>query len=197
MTHKISYFLLFFSSSLLSIENIAKVIDSDPCLIKQRLISTETQFDVSYVKHSSLQYFPGVHFHVKTDDKFCTWLQVVRTDCKNPKLQKFIDSSDEIFPVYTYGKDFYDIPVWSYSIFSKPLSFWRAHAWAILLDKDKKTIQCLGGISWGFELSFWRLWPCMILPKSLDRSDWQQDWDVFKAVLQNFTDITERRYNYE
>lgn len=187
MAHKIFYFLLFFYSSLLSIANIAEVIDSDPCLIKQYLISMENKFDVSYIKHSSVQHFPGIHFQVNRDLKSVCWLQVVTTDCKNSKLQKFIDACDEIFPVYTYGKDFYDIPVWSYSIFSKPLSFWRAHAWAILLDKDKKTIQCLGGISWGFELSFWRFWPCMILPKPLNMSDWIQDWNVFKKALPEYT----------
>ncbi len=181
--------ILFFNCNLLSITNIEKIIDHDRCLIKQTLFSMKSEFDVSYVKHSSLQHFPGVHFHVTTNDTTCAWLQIVRTDSKDLKWQQFIDADQKFFPLYTHGKDFYDIPVWNYSIFFKPLSFWNAHAWAIVLDKNKKTVQCLGGISWGFELSFWRLWPCMILPKPLNISDWIQDWNVFKKELSEYVII--------
>jgi hypothetical protein len=187
MKNNIYILLLFFSFNLWSIENIIDVIDRDPCVIKQCLISMETPFDISYVKYSSWKHFPGVHFQVNHDLKSVCWLQVVRTDSKDIKLQEFVDACDELFPIYKHGANFYDIPIWNYGFFSKPLSFWRAHSYAVVLDHNQKTIQCLGGISWGFELSFWRLWPCMILPKSLDELDWIQDWNVFKKALPEYT----------
>ncbi len=189
MRNKIYILLLFFSFNLWSVEHIVNVIDADPCLIKNRLISMKNEFDVSYVKHSSRKHFPGVHFQVNYDVRRVCWLQIVRTDCKDIKLQEFIDACDELFPIYTHGEHFYDIPIWNYGYFNKPLSFWRAHSYAVALDHNQKTVQCLGGISWGFELSFWRLWPYTILPKSLDKSNWIQDWNVFKKELPGYTII--------
>src|SRR5438874_498078 len=51
----------------------------------------------------------------------------------------------------------------------------QKHAYAVQVNLDKKTIRCLGGISWGFKIPWWSLRPAMILPATLSKQDWEND----------------------
>ncbi|MCX5924536.1 MAG: hypothetical protein NTZ68_03880 [Candidatus Dependentiae bacterium] len=152
-------------------------------------------FDVAYVKNAQPDcngpYFPAIH--IKAKSLHNAWLHVVQTDCTaEPRWLHFIDAwpkGHEHYPFYAIGKDFADNPQWNYSLFSKPLSFWIGHAYAVQIDHEKKTIECVGGISWGFRLPWWSLRPVMILPTALTEKDWHTDWKVFQQSLPEYKNI--------
>lgn len=130
-------------------------------------------------------YFPIIH--IKTDQEHNAWLHIIRTDCLDAALQEFIDSDGAAqSSFYTLNQDFYDAPLWRYMLFSKPLSYWIGHAYAVKVDHEKKTIKVIGGIKWGFRLSFFPIKPQMILPSYLHLEDWQSDWEVFKRELKGY-----------
>ncbi|MFQ3306863.1 MAG: hypothetical protein ACI8ZF_000095 [Candidatus Midichloriaceae bacterium] len=165
------------------------------CIYNDPLKNT---FDLSYfkinlVKNSSQRcinpYFPSIHIQMNKHHN--AWLHIVYTDSQEEKQKIFIDTVDfgknnSLYPFYTLNQDFYDSPIWRYSLFYKPVSFWIGHAWAISIDYKNKTIEPIGGISWGFKLSHTKLRPVLIEPSELNKDNWIKDWSVFKTKLTGF-----------
>ncbi|MCX4079795.1 hypothetical protein N7280_04070 [Rickettsia rhipicephali] len=77
--------------------------------------------------------------------------------------------------------------IWYYTLFSKPLSYWIGHVYAIKIDHERKTIKVIDGIKLGFKLSYFPIKPQMILPSPLSLEDWQEDWTIFKEELKGYT----------
>jgi hypothetical protein len=153
-------------------------------------------FVVDYIEHAGQDcvnpHFPVIH--ITTNAEHNAWLQVVRTDCcVEPTWRLFVAATDEIAPFYSFQQDFYDAPSWTYTLFFKPLSYWKGHAYAVKVDYDHKTIHCVGGIAWGYTLSYFRVYPQMSRPSALTLQDWQKDWLVFKTakerMLFDYTDL--------
>lgn len=163
---------------------------------KANISSMNQFFDVHYVENSNKYcinpYFPVVRITTKSNHN--AWLHIVYTDSKALNLRQSIDAPDLtkypfIYPFYTLHQDFYDDPLWSYTLFSKPLNFWEGHAYAVEIDHKNKTIKCIGGIKWGFRLSFFHLRPQMIAPGSLRQQDWKNDWQFFKKELKEYKNL--------
>lgn len=157
--------------------------------------SMGNEFDVFYIEniqpndpYAFAPYFPAIEITTKNNHN--VWLQVIRTDTEHHSLKVFIDSYSEDYPFYSRGKNFYDLPSWNYTFFTKPLTTWLAHAYSIELDEEDKTIKCVGGISWGFKFNQLGFQPTMILPTSLTQQDWQSDWKVFQEALSDYQDLT-------
>jgi hypothetical protein len=130
-------------------------------------------------------YFPSIH--IQTNKKPNAWLHIVYIDSREQQWRIFIDSQLSTHPFYTYERDFYDAPIWTYTLFKKPLTFWKGHAFALEIDDINKTINCIGGIEWGFELLWFKLTPKAIPPKMLDNKAWKQAWQIIKAKLPGYT----------
>ena len=90
--------------------------------------------------------FPAIHIHTKTEHN--AWIHIVYTD--SPQWQSFIDAPLQTAPFYSWEQDFYDAPLWRYSLFHKPLSFWKGHVFAVQVGN--KIVKCLRGFEWGFQL---------------------------------------------
>ena len=165
-------------------------IFTDEKQVHVAITSMQHIFDVAYVKNTQPDckgpYFPAIYITAQCPHN--AWLHVVTTDCTaEPRWLHFIDvGPKKYYPFYAVEADFADNPCWHYSLFSKPLSFWVGHAYAVQVDHEKKTITCVGGISWGFRLPWWSLRPVMILPSALIESDWQTDWKLFEATLPGY-----------
>lgn len=167
-------------------------IHDDSSCKHQKIQSMGNQFDVFYIEivdsKKANPHFPAIS--IEACNECSAWLHIVKTDCKqNSKWHHFIDTWSEGYPFYTRGKVFYDNPFWKYGLFSKELSFWVGHAYAILIDEEHKTIKCLGGISWGYRLPWWSLRPIMILPLPLNQVDWQADWEFFETVFLDYKNM--------
>lgn len=76
--------------------------------------------------------------------------------------------------------------IWRYGLFIKPLHLWQANAYAVQLNKEEKTIKCLGGIRWGYKLSSFRLRPKTLIPQPLSSEDWHSDWAILKTTLPGY-----------
>lgn len=131
-------------------------------------------------------FFPSIHISTASDHN--AWLQIVYTDSQDQKWNKFIDTetNSKKFPFYTFEPDFYDAPYWNYTFFQKPLSFWKAHVYAVMVDYKNKTIKCVGGIEWGYRFSVFQFHPKMIIPIELNEQNWKKDWLEFKTALQDY-----------
>lgn len=141
-------------------------------------------------KNSINPYFPVIliEANVKVDG----WIHMVYTDASdhdNLKWKTFIDFDPKWtnYPFYSYSQYFYDAPLWTYSLLSKPLSFWRGYAFAVKADHKKKSINCIGGIKWGFELSNFKLRPKTLRPKLLKQNEWGQAWQMLQEKLPGYT----------
>lgn len=159
----------------------------------QTMQSMHHTFNVSFIENMPLEslnpYFPAIHI-INSDCH--AWLHLVRTDAKFQKeYQYFIDASQKLYPLYSAGTIFFDQPHWGYTFFTKPLSFWIGHAWAIQINDKDKTIKCIGGISWGYKLPQFSFKTSMILPKPLTKQDWEKDWEeMYKATFKDYKDNT-------
>ncbi|NDB83082.1 MAG: hypothetical protein EB127_10145 [Alphaproteobacteria bacterium] len=151
-------------------------------------------FDVYLVENSKLNclnpYFPSIH--IQASQPHNAWIHIVYTDSKAPEWRVFIDAANKdtqgsAYPFYTYEQDFYDAPLWTYSLFNKPLSVWKGHAFAVQVDHQKKSIHCLGGVEWGFELSQFKLRPKAINPKTLNNLDWDKAWQLLQEKLPGYS----------
>jgi hypothetical protein len=93
-------------------------------------------FDVYLVGNSKPNclnpYFPSIH--IQASQSHNAWIHIVYTDSKAPEWRTFIDAPRSAYPFYTYEQDFYDAPLWRYSLFNKPLRFWKGHAFAVKVD---------------------------------------------------------------
>jgi hypothetical protein len=159
------------------------------------LQSMENEFDVFYVEsiqpgdpHGFVLYFPAIE--ISTRAQHTAWLQIVRTDSKESKYNVFIDCFPEGYPFYTRNEIFYDVPCWYYSFFSKPVFFWEAHAYAVEIDEQNKTIACVGGVLWGYSFRQFSFRPDATTPQALSRDDWQQDFKVFQEDLADYKNIS-------
>ncbi|HJD56209.1 MAG TPA: hypothetical protein LFW21_06295 [Rickettsia endosymbiont of Pyrocoelia pectoralis] len=156
------------------------------------LNSMGTKFEVSSVENAGKNCFnPSFPIiHIKTAQEHNAWLHIVRTDSSDKELQEFIDGDIKLnYPFYTVDQDFYDAPLWYYTLFSKPLSYWIGHTYAVKVDYTHKTIKVIGGIKWGFRLSYFPIKPQIILPSGLNSEDWQADFEVFKQELRGYRSI--------
>lgn len=153
------------------------------------------RLNVSLVKRSALDcinpYFPTIH--IKTNAPHNAWLQVVFTDFKDWRLSRFIDTAEdiesEIYPFYTFENEFYDSPIWQYGLFSIPVSFWRAHTYAVQVNHKRKTIKFVGGVSWGFEIAGLNVRPTALMPHSISPKVWGSDWLTFEKKLSGYRRI--------
>jgi hypothetical protein len=183
----------------LSSQELYELIKNDQEGQHKIIDSMNYLFDIHFIENMNMDslnpYFPAIYI---INNSCNAWLHLVQTDSKfQPEYQKFIDcdkSIVDLYPFYTKDKIFVDQPHWGYSFFSKPLSYWIGHAWAIELDEQKKTIKCVGGISWGYRLFCCSFKPTMILPTSLTNQDWQTDWKVFQQFLPDYQDITKQLF---
>ena len=150
-------------------------------------------FVINYIENSGVDcinpYFPSIHITTKSEHN--AWIQIVRTNCIDPEFQEFVDAADfrtypSIFPFYTKNQDFYDAPFWNYSLMRKPLTFWNAHVYAVMVDDATGIITPTGGIQWGFTFSYFRIMPKMIVPSALNPLNWEQDWTVFQSTLNTY-----------
>jgi hypothetical protein len=150
-------------------------------------------FEIKYIKNAGENCinpdFPIIFIDTKT--KHSGWIQIVYTDSIDPKLRKFVDYDPKFTnaPFYSNSQYFYDAPLWSYSLYEKPLTFWRAHTFAIIIDDKNKTIDCIGGIEWGFEFHATKSKPVAIDPKLLDKKVWEDDWEIIKEQLPEYRKI--------
>lgn len=174
--------------------DICKYIEQTRVKLSFELVNKKsTRFYVDLVKNCQAvainPYFPAIH--IKTRPECNAWLHIVYTDAKEPKLKAFIDAPKpddqySTYPFYTRSKDFCDAPLWTYGLFSKPLSFWKGHAFALRFDDKNKTIKCLGGVEWGFELHWTKLRPVAIMPKLLDETVWLKYFEFFQKKLADY-----------
>ena len=135
---------------------------------------------VHFVKHAAPNCvnpnFPSIH--ISTEAKHTGWVQVIKTDQHGPYAH-FIDTVEgsKFFPFYSFEQDFFDAPLWSYGFILKPISYWVAHAYAVEINKEKKTLSVKGGIRWGFRLKSFSMYSETIPPQSLAFIDWKSDWN--------------------
>lgn len=120
------------------------------------------------------------------------WIHVVYTDARQSSDcngKTFVDYDPQLtkYPLYNNTQYFYDAPLWSYSLFNKPLRFWKGHAFAVKVDHQKKSIHCLGGIEWGFELSYFRLRPKATAPQLLNKEGWEKAWQILQEKLPDYS----------
>lgn len=148
-------------------------------------------FEIHFVKQAGTDcvnpHFPSIQ--IKTSAPHNAWIQVIYTDADDEKYKAFVDAAEgsNHHPFYSYEPDFYDAPIWVYTLFSKPVHNWQAHAYAVRHDPVSKKVTCIGGISWGYKLSPFRLRPQTILPSFLTQEDWEKDWELIKIHLKDYS----------
>lgn len=130
-------------------------------------------------KQSLNPYFPSIAITLSNNSTHNAWLHMVYTDSEVPLLQAFIDTCPELYPFYTYEKVFQDAPLWNYSVWYKPLYYWKGHAFAVHVNKVDKTIKCICGIQWGFTLTYSSFLPQYMHPTLLDDSMFYDAWKRF------------------
>lgn len=151
---------------------------------------------VAFIANSAYKsmnpYFPSIHICISSHDE-CdqnyAWIHIVHTDAEEPRLRTFVDSIDSIYPFYTYGKDFYDAPLWRYTLFYKPISYWKGIAFAVRIDHVHKTIECIGAIEWGFQLHYYQIRPQAIIPRMLDLVELEAAWLSLQDILPGYKNI--------
>ncbi|QEK39818.1 hypothetical protein [Candidatus Sneabacter namystus] len=145
---------------------------------------------IDFVENTSVDclnpHFPSIA--IKVSKFHNAWVHVVYTDSDQSSLRAFIDSTADIYPFYNKSQnDFMDCPLWHYSLFRKPITFWNGHAWAVIVDYENKTIKPVVGISWGFRLVKTRLRPVAIWPSQLGNNAWEKDQILIQKGLSKFT----------
>jgi hypothetical protein len=156
----------------------------------ENLNSLGNTFQVDYIPNASTSsinpHFPVIHF--ATEGKHNGWVHIVHTDMKEKKWQKFVDAMPgaEAFPFYTEDQEFYDAPLYAHSLFRRPVTVWKGHAYAVEVDHKSKTIKCLGGVEWGFKLPFFKFHPVCLTPRALQPEEWNQDWAFLHESLPGY-----------
>ena len=109
------------------------------------------------------------------------WIQIC-TDLDRAS-ENIIDANPNspFYPFYFlgYNKTLLDAPWITYSIFRKPLSIWKAHAFAVHVDPKERTIKYLGGVGWGYKLGLFSILPEAIKPYLLTKADWNEAWNRY------------------
>ena len=158
-----------------SLEDCIKYSSFGP-IKNSKIVSAFQKFDVELVKSDFTcinPYFPTIKITALNSHLHDAWLHIVHSDAKEEQWRNFIDADQHDYPFYSFTKHFLDSPLWSYGIFSKPLSYWEGHVYSVSLKKGK--IKFLGGIKWGFKLSPFRLRPIIISPTALTQKDFDND----------------------
>lgn len=158
---------------------------SDRC--KKSIIDT---FKIKYIASAPLESinadFPIIS--LESTENHNAWIQIIQTDTTASgclQYQHFIDTTtcENLFPFYTWEKLFIDYPFWAYSIENKPLSYWKAHAYPVLVDKKTKNIQILQGIEWGYRFFPLSFRPTMIEPRKLIKEEIEKDKLFFQQKI--------------
>lgn len=155
-----------------------------------KIISLDKTFEVNYVKSSDKNsfnpYFPSIR--IATTEPHNAWIHIIYTDSNIEKYKIFIDTcpKKDIYPYYTKDQDFYDSPIWEYTLLVKPVTYWRGHVYAIKIDDNTKSIKVLGGIEWGYKLSYFYIRPQMILPSALNIENWENDKKIINGKLSDY-----------
>ena len=128
---------------------------TDPTVVPGATTIKEGGFVVQYLPRTPQVYqnahFPSIKI-VHPRAKY--WIQVITYQTKCGRFS-FIDSTPELYPVYTRKNTFSDTPSWTYNVFARrPVYTWTARAYAF----DARNV-CLGGFSWGYTLPRWRVLP--------------------------------------
>lgn len=157
--------------------------------------SMSNKLEITFVENMDTlnPNFPAIG--IKAQQPCNAWLQVVQTDSKHqPEYRHFNDSAPQkhpVYPFYSKGLNFYDAPSWGYTFFQKPLSFWKAHTYSVQVDEKNRTINCLAGLVWGYQLKWFSFKPTMITPTPLTKEHWKQDWEsIYHKVFMDYKDIT-------
>lgn len=188
MHNSIFFFVIFFSVVLYLITWESQDINEhnrslESCIkystfgaTNVQILSSSYTFDVDLARSDSTcinPYFPTIKITALNNDIHDAWLHIVHSDTNAEKWRVFIDADQNNYPFYSLNKKFLDSPLWLYGLISKPLSYWEGHAYSVHL-KDGK-IEFLGGVKWGFKLSFFNLRPVMIAPAPLTKKDFEDD----------------------
>lgn len=172
---------------------IHETIYNDASRVCTEVQSMQTQLKVTYVENSNDQsmnpHFPAIH--MGTDRAHDGWIHLVYTDSAEDRLSTFVDAADptqypEIYPCYTCDQDFYDAPLWSYESGSKPISYWRGHAYAVTINTKTKEIVLLAGVIWGFRLLRRSFYPKMITPSGIDFEQVKLDIAELQKLLPDY-----------
>lgn len=83
----------------------------------------------------------------------------------------------------------YDASLWTYPIFLKNQCFGKGYVFAVKIHHKNKTIECLGGIEWGFELHLINLFPTLFEPKLLNNTNLENIWNFIKNTLPEYRQI--------
>lgn len=174
--------------------DIGKYIEQDSSKLSFQLTNQKgTRFYIDLIKNCGPNainpYFPAIF--IKTWPECNAWVHIARTDCQDPKFRTFIDALEpgaqySNYPFYARSKDFCDAPLWTYGLFWRPLNFWKGHAFAVEVDDQNKTINCLGGVEWGFQLHWTKLRPVVIIPKLLVEEAWSKACGLISEKLVNY-----------
>lgn len=174
--------------------DICKYIEQNPNKLSFELVNQKgIRFFVNLVKNCEVRainpYFPAIGIKIRPECN--AWLHIVYTDCKEPKYRTFIDAPASggqysTYPFYSKSSYFSDAPLWTYWLFSKPLSFWKGQVFALQVDLQNKTVKCLGGVQWGFQLHWTKLCPVAIIPKLLTDQAWLDACALLCEQLPNY-----------
>ena len=139
-------------------------------------------------KNSINPKFPAIH--ITTSIPHSGWIHVVHTDAYDIHTKKynltFIDAGPDLFPLYSKETDFYDAPLWAFSLWSRPLTYWHGHAYPIQYNQHKKTIHLKDGISWGFTLPLFGLSPNALSPRLLTEDEKNTDLKFIKMNMSGY-----------
>lgn len=177
----------FFGAVIVGFLFCVKTDQSPQCLA---ISSAGSLLNVRYIPQGGAEscnpFFPSLV--VSTDAQHDAWIHIVRTDSDQEEYRLFVDGADsqrhpEIYPFYTFEKDFYDAPLWCYTLLSKPLSYWEGHVYAVVFDRETGEMLFSGGVSWGFTFPHpFALFPQGIKPKALTFEDFIKDLEVFESI---------------
>jgi len=168
------------------------------------------EFYIYYGAYSRGVDLPDID--IKTDTRGVRWLYLMQQEGGRPHIIPNVKIHNMIFEIsdlpeyqndsifmdklyadrlfYSLQEDFLDnIP--------DPLIHGRhscvGHAYAVQVSNANKTIECVGGVSWGFRWPWWwSLQPVMIRPAALTSTDWQTDWLIFEKALREYKDVSKQ-----
>lgn len=177
--HLYFYFSIFYAQ-----ENLYKLFLKDENKEYIGINLEDNNFIVSYIENSNYKKnknFPIIT--VKSNKEIDGFIQIVRTDSCEEIYKEFIDTTEEIKPYYTLGKEFFDAPVWNYHFFWKPLYNWTAHLYAVNTDKETNRKKIIPVLKWGFYFTyFFSFSPTMIKPIVLNEKEIEKDKVVLKSL---------------
>ncbi len=186
------------------------------------LSSMDNIFKVNYVENASPEcmgaYFPAVH--ITTDVAHDKWILLMHNQgdkmhpmkinaYPDPKIfqgnNEAIEHGDKVLDdkieqeainvhskFYSSEQDFFANLFTGYGLYWNRSFNVQNHTYAVQADLDKKTVRCIGGISWGYKRSWWNLRPSMIPLRALTHQDWKNDWlEISKRQFREYKDLTE------